>query len=189
MNVSRLLTGTYKCEVSAGSPSYHTLIARASMEVVSKCINHRELKTFYFHFLSGKINLPFSDCPQYTRVLFPFITAFDFKTAIHFVNTYEDQRLVLIPVLNEIDIAYKSETRKITTWCRLLIVKQNGEQQRRREIRRLDALAPVADSEHDGVVTQVFPLVRPRRRWRFARCRVSAVVQQSHVLNDIIIMP
>ncbi|KAL6417962.1 hypothetical protein ACFW04_012423 [Cataglyphis niger] len=24
MNVSRLLTGTYKCEVSAGSPSYHT---------------------------------------------------------------------------------------------------------------------------------------------------------------------
>ncbi|XP_050449610.1 uncharacterized protein LOC126850530 isoform X2 [Cataglyphis hispanica] len=35
MNVSRLLTGTYKCEVSAGSPSYHTLIARASMEVVN----------------------------------------------------------------------------------------------------------------------------------------------------------
>ncbi|XP_072759490.1 neural cell adhesion molecule L1 isoform X1 [Anoplolepis gracilipes] len=34
MNVSRRLTGTYKCEVSAGSPSYHTLIARADMEVV-----------------------------------------------------------------------------------------------------------------------------------------------------------
>lgn len=34
MNVSRRLTGTYKCEVSAGSPSYHTLIARAKMEVV-----------------------------------------------------------------------------------------------------------------------------------------------------------
>lgn len=86
MNVSRLLTGTYKCEVSAGSPSYHTMIARSKMEVVSKCINHQELKTFYFHFLSGKINLPFSDCPQYTRVLFPFITAFDFKTAIHIRN-------------------------------------------------------------------------------------------------------
>ncbi|XP_070154764.1 uncharacterized protein [Polyergus mexicanus] len=35
MNVSRLLTGTYKCEVSAGSPSYHTMIARAKMEVVN----------------------------------------------------------------------------------------------------------------------------------------------------------
>ncbi|CAL1673545.1 unnamed protein product [Lasius platythorax] len=34
MNVSRQLTGTYKCEVSAGSPSYHTLIERAKMEVV-----------------------------------------------------------------------------------------------------------------------------------------------------------
>ncbi|RLU26153.1 hypothetical protein DMN91_002319 [Ooceraea biroi] len=34
VNVSRSLTGTYKCEVSAGSPSYHTLIARAKMEVV-----------------------------------------------------------------------------------------------------------------------------------------------------------
>lgn len=34
MNVSRKLTGTYKCEVSAGSPSYHTLIARAKMEVI-----------------------------------------------------------------------------------------------------------------------------------------------------------
>ncbi|EFN74801.1 hypothetical protein EAG_05109 [Camponotus floridanus] len=34
MNVSRQLTGTYKCEVSAGSPSYHTLIARAKMEVI-----------------------------------------------------------------------------------------------------------------------------------------------------------
>ncbi|KAM0730749.1 hypothetical protein ACS0PU_003078 [Formica fusca] len=35
MNVSRLLTGTYKCEVSAGSPSYHTMIARSKMEVVN----------------------------------------------------------------------------------------------------------------------------------------------------------
>lgn len=34
VNVSRILTGTYKCEVSAGSPSYHTLIERAKMEVV-----------------------------------------------------------------------------------------------------------------------------------------------------------
>ncbi|XP_076650410.1 uncharacterized protein LOC143357729 [Halictus rubicundus] len=33
VNVSRKLTGTYKCEVSA-SPSYHTLIKRAKMEVV-----------------------------------------------------------------------------------------------------------------------------------------------------------
>ncbi|XP_076376735.1 uncharacterized protein LOC143259211 [Megalopta genalis] len=33
-NVSRGLTGRYKCEVSAGRPSYHTLIKRAEMEVV-----------------------------------------------------------------------------------------------------------------------------------------------------------
>ncbi|KYN11282.1 hypothetical protein ALC57_16572 [Trachymyrmex cornetzi] len=35
VNVSRELTGTYKCEVSAGSPSYHTGIERAKMEVVA----------------------------------------------------------------------------------------------------------------------------------------------------------
>ncbi|XP_076240758.1 uncharacterized protein LOC143183177 isoform X2 [Calliopsis andreniformis] len=34
VDVSRKLTGKYKCEVSAGSPSYHTLIQRARMEVV-----------------------------------------------------------------------------------------------------------------------------------------------------------
>ncbi|XP_012059690.1 PREDICTED: uncharacterized protein LOC105622854 [Atta cephalotes] len=34
VNVARELTGTYKCEVSAGSPSYHTGIQRAKMEVV-----------------------------------------------------------------------------------------------------------------------------------------------------------
>ncbi|XP_011164999.1 uncharacterized protein LOC105199549 isoform X1 [Solenopsis invicta] len=34
VDVSRELTGTYKCEVSAGSPSYHTMIERAKMEVV-----------------------------------------------------------------------------------------------------------------------------------------------------------
>ncbi|XP_026673592.1 cell adhesion molecule 1-like [Ceratina calcarata] len=34
VNVSRKLTGMYKCEVSAGSPTYHTLIERSSMEVV-----------------------------------------------------------------------------------------------------------------------------------------------------------
>lgn len=34
VDVSRKLTGEYKCEVSAGSPSYHTLIERARMEVV-----------------------------------------------------------------------------------------------------------------------------------------------------------
>ncbi|CAK9795268.1 hypothetical protein ANTPLA_LOCUS306 [Anthophora plagiata] len=34
MDVTRKLTGTYKCEVSAGSPSYHTDIKRARMEVV-----------------------------------------------------------------------------------------------------------------------------------------------------------
>ncbi|KAL2730364.1 V-set and immunoglobulin domain-containing protein 2-like isoform X1 [Vespula maculifrons] len=34
VDVSRNLTGTYKCEVSAGVPSYHTLIERAKMMVV-----------------------------------------------------------------------------------------------------------------------------------------------------------
>nr|XP_034179945.1 uncharacterized protein LOC117604202 [Osmia lignaria] len=34
VDVSRKLTGKYKCEVSAGSPSYHTMIERANMEVV-----------------------------------------------------------------------------------------------------------------------------------------------------------
>lgn len=36
VNVSRELTGMYKCEVSAGSPSYHTMIKKARMEVVGK---------------------------------------------------------------------------------------------------------------------------------------------------------
>ncbi|KAL0129642.1 hypothetical protein PUN28_001716 [Cardiocondyla obscurior] len=34
VNVSRELTGVYKCEVSAGSPTYHTMIERAKMIVV-----------------------------------------------------------------------------------------------------------------------------------------------------------
>ncbi|XP_029164231.1 uncharacterized protein LOC114935547, partial [Nylanderia fulva] len=34
MNLTRQLTGIYKCEVSAGSPSYHTMIERGRMEVV-----------------------------------------------------------------------------------------------------------------------------------------------------------
>ncbi|XP_031825714.1 uncharacterized protein LOC116423997 isoform X2 [Nomia melanderi] len=34
VDVSRNLTGTYKCEVSAGSPNYHTGIKRSRMEVV-----------------------------------------------------------------------------------------------------------------------------------------------------------
>lgn len=34
VDVSRKLTGTYKCEVSAGVPLYHTLIARANMTIV-----------------------------------------------------------------------------------------------------------------------------------------------------------
>lgn len=34
VDVSRKLMGEYKCEVSAGRPSYHTLITRATMEVV-----------------------------------------------------------------------------------------------------------------------------------------------------------
>ncbi|XP_011690594.1 PREDICTED: uncharacterized protein LOC105451688 isoform X2 [Wasmannia auropunctata] len=34
VDVSRELTGTYKCEVSASSPSYHTMIEKARMEVV-----------------------------------------------------------------------------------------------------------------------------------------------------------
>ncbi|XP_012153489.1 uncharacterized protein LOC100874761 isoform X2 [Megachile rotundata] len=34
VDVSRKLTGTYKCEVSAGDPSFHTMIERARMEVV-----------------------------------------------------------------------------------------------------------------------------------------------------------
>lgn len=36
VDVTRNLTGMYKCEVSAGSPSYHTLIKRARMVVVGK---------------------------------------------------------------------------------------------------------------------------------------------------------
>lgn len=37
VDVSRKLTGWYKCEVSASSPSYHTMIEKAKMEVVGKC--------------------------------------------------------------------------------------------------------------------------------------------------------
>lgn len=47
VDVSRNLTGKYKCEVSAGSPSYHTLIKRSSMEVVGECERRPgELKSF-----------------------------------------------------------------------------------------------------------------------------------------------
>lgn len=34
MDVSRKMSGMYKCEVSAGSPSYHTLIEKSFMQVV-----------------------------------------------------------------------------------------------------------------------------------------------------------
>lgn len=37
VDVSRKLTGKYKCEVSAGKPFYHTLIERSRMEVVGEC--------------------------------------------------------------------------------------------------------------------------------------------------------
>ncbi|KAK1122698.1 hypothetical protein K0M31_009142 [Melipona bicolor] len=36
VDVSRNLTGLYMCEVSAGKPSYHTMIKRARMEVVGR---------------------------------------------------------------------------------------------------------------------------------------------------------
>lgn len=39
MNVSRKLTGQYKCEVSAGTPSFHTMIQRAKMIVVGKSMS------------------------------------------------------------------------------------------------------------------------------------------------------
>lgn len=54
VNVSRELTGTYKCEVSAGSPSYHTLIRRAEMEVVGKYVGVLEISFFNFFGLSRK---------------------------------------------------------------------------------------------------------------------------------------
>lgn len=87
MNLTRRLTGTYKCEVSAGSPSYHTLIERAKMEVVGKYVDRWELKTFCSHSLPGEINLPLSDCPRTIRVPFTFDIRFH-KAAIYLVNTY-----------------------------------------------------------------------------------------------------
>ncbi|XP_017886548.2 uncharacterized protein LOC108628856, partial [Ceratina calcarata] len=36
MDVSRKMSGMYKCEVSAGSPSYHTQIRRSFMQVVGE---------------------------------------------------------------------------------------------------------------------------------------------------------
>jgi len=49
--VSRELTGIYKCEVSAGSPSYHTMIERASMEVVGKYVHVSIVEHLFFNFL------------------------------------------------------------------------------------------------------------------------------------------
>lgn len=47
VDVSRKLTGKYKCEVSAGKPFYHTLIERSRMEVVGECERRPgELKSF-----------------------------------------------------------------------------------------------------------------------------------------------
>lgn len=51
MNVSRRQSGTYKCEVSASSPSYHTDIKKAKMEVVGKFMNHLILQSPFFSFL------------------------------------------------------------------------------------------------------------------------------------------
>lgn len=50
VDVSRELTGTYKCEVSAGSPSYHTLIERAKMEVVGKYVHVSAVENFSFFY-------------------------------------------------------------------------------------------------------------------------------------------
>lgn len=59
VDVSRELTGIYKCEVSAGSPSYHTMIERAKMEVVGKYVRVSTVEIFFFNFLpQSKINCP-----------------------------------------------------------------------------------------------------------------------------------
>lgn len=59
VDVSRELTGIYKCEVSAGSPSYHTMIKRAKMEVVGKYVRVSTVEIFFFNFLpQSKINCP-----------------------------------------------------------------------------------------------------------------------------------
>jgi len=50
VNLSRELTGKYKCEVSAGSPTYHTMIKEAKMEVVGKYVSMSALENFFFNF-------------------------------------------------------------------------------------------------------------------------------------------
>lgn len=45
VDVSRKMTGMYKCEVMSGKPLYHAQIKKARMEVVGELVG-RELKTF-----------------------------------------------------------------------------------------------------------------------------------------------
>jgi len=68
VNVARELTGTYKCEVSAGSPSYHTGIQRAKMEVVGKYVRMSTLKISFL--IWSKINCSFRNCPKYIYTSF-----------------------------------------------------------------------------------------------------------------------
>lgn len=39
VNVSKNLTGKYRCEISADAPSFHTVIKTAEMSVVGEYIN------------------------------------------------------------------------------------------------------------------------------------------------------
>ncbi|OAD58893.1 hypothetical protein WN48_10078 [Eufriesea mexicana] len=57
-NVSRKLTGEYKCEVSGGRPSYHTDIRKARMEVVG--FREKRDSALSYH---GKRNVPAGSFP------------------------------------------------------------------------------------------------------------------------------
>lgn len=85
VNVSRELTGMYKCEVSAGSPSYHTLIERAKMEVVGKYVRalKRYISFFFEPFASAKDK---SLVPGLSEMYARLDTRFRTHVAIRFVS-------------------------------------------------------------------------------------------------------
>lgn len=56
VNVSRKLTGKYKCEISADAPSFHTVIKAAQMRVAGKWKRF----FFYYFFYFPTLHLSFS---------------------------------------------------------------------------------------------------------------------------------
>ncbi|EGI65620.1 hypothetical protein G5I_05883 [Acromyrmex echinatior] len=134
VNVSRELTGIYKCEVSAGSPSYHTGIERAKMEVVGK----------------QNFTLPFANFE---------VLAIDMcvSRAHPKVSKSNSHDVTLVNVSRELTGIYKCEVSAGSPSY------HTGIERAKMEVvavprDTLETLALVVSTKHDRVVVQVFPV-------------------------------